>query len=97
MLIAAILTLAAGTYSMRLGGVLLRDRLELNASLQRLLPMAATALLAADVSPVAASASTSGPLEIGPASALPPSCLMRRSTSRAWPLVSFRCSCRRFL
>jgi hypothetical protein len=52
----------------------------------------ATALLATEVSPVAASASTSGPLEIGPASALPPSCLMRRSTSRACPRVSFRWS-----
>ena len=47
MLIAAILTLAAGTYTMRLAGVLLRDRLELSGSLQRLLPMAASALLAA--------------------------------------------------
>jgi hypothetical protein len=57
---------------------------------------AATALLATDVSPVAASASTSGPLVIGPASALPPSCLMRRSTSRACPRVSLRWSCSRF-
>lgn len=47
MLIAAILALAVGTYTMRLGGVLLRDRLELSDSLQRLLPMAAAALLAA--------------------------------------------------
>ena len=47
MLIAAIMVLAAGTYSMRLGGVLLRERLELSATLQRLLPMAAAALLAA--------------------------------------------------
>ena len=47
MLIAAILTLAVGTYTMRLGGVLLRDRLELSDQLQRLLPMAAAALLAA--------------------------------------------------
>jgi branched-subunit amino acid transport protein len=47
MLIAAILTLAVGTYTMRLAGVLLRDRLELSAALQRLLPMAAAALLAA--------------------------------------------------
>lgn len=46
MLIAAILTLAAGTYTMRLSGVLLRERLELSDRLQRLLPMAATALLA---------------------------------------------------
>ncbi len=47
MLIAAILTLAAGTYTMRLAGVVLRDRLELSDPLQRLLPMAAAALLAA--------------------------------------------------
>ena len=47
MLIAAIAALAAGTYSMRLAGVLLRDRLELSDQLQRLLPMAAAALLAA--------------------------------------------------
>jgi branched-subunit amino acid transport protein len=47
MLIATILVLAVGTYSMRLGGVMLRDRLELSASLQTLLPMAAAALLAA--------------------------------------------------
>jgi branched-subunit amino acid transport protein len=46
-LIAAILALAVGTYTMRLSGVLLRDRLELSDSLQRLLPMAAAALLAA--------------------------------------------------
>ncbi|HEV7963004.1 MAG TPA: AzlD domain-containing protein [Actinoplanes sp.] len=47
MLIAAILALAVGTYTMRLSGILLRDRLELSDSLQRLLPMAAAALLAA--------------------------------------------------
>jgi branched-subunit amino acid transport protein len=47
MLIAAILALGVGTYAMRLSGVLLRDRLELSDSLQRLLPMAAAALLAA--------------------------------------------------
>ncbi|MEU4426255.1 AzlD domain-containing protein, partial [Actinoplanes sp. NPDC024001] len=46
MLIAAILALAVGTYAIRLSGVVLRDRLELSGSLQRLLPMAATALLA---------------------------------------------------
>jgi len=46
-LIAAILALAVGTYTMRLSGVLLRERLELSDSLLRLLPMAATALLAA--------------------------------------------------
>ncbi|MBG0568131.1 AzlD domain-containing protein [Actinoplanes aureus] len=47
MLITAILALAAGTYAMRLSGVVLRDRLELSDALQRLLPMAAAALLAA--------------------------------------------------
>ena len=47
MLITAIVALAVGTYAMRLSGVLLRDRLELSDSLQRLLPMAAAALLAA--------------------------------------------------
>lgn len=47
MLIAVILTLAVGTYTMRLSGVLLRDRLELSDRLQRLLPMAAASLLAA--------------------------------------------------
>jgi branched-subunit amino acid transport protein len=47
MLIATILTLAVGTYTMRLGGVLLRERLELSDNLQRLLPMAAASLLAA--------------------------------------------------
>jgi branched-subunit amino acid transport protein len=47
MLIASIIALAVGTYTMRLGGVLLRERLELSGSVQRLLPMAATALLAA--------------------------------------------------
>jgi branched-subunit amino acid transport protein len=47
MLIASIIALAVGTYAMRLGGVVLHDRLELSASVQRLLPMAAAALLAA--------------------------------------------------
>lgn len=47
MLIAAIVVLAMGTYAFRLSGVLLRDRLELSDSLQRMLPMAAAALLAA--------------------------------------------------
>jgi branched-subunit amino acid transport protein len=46
-LIAAILALAAGTYAMRLGGVLLRGRVKLSGSLRRLLPMAAAAMLAA--------------------------------------------------
>ncbi|MCA2212499.1 AzlD domain-containing protein [Jidongwangia harbinensis] len=47
MVIAAVLALAVGTYTMRLAGVVLADRLELSGSLQRLLPMAAAALLAA--------------------------------------------------
>ena len=47
MLIVAIIALGVGTYTMRLSGVLLRDRLELSGSVQRLLPMAAAALLAA--------------------------------------------------
>jgi len=47
MLLATILTLAVGTYTMRLAGVVLRDRLELSGPLQRLLPMAAASLLAA--------------------------------------------------
>ena len=47
MTIAAIAALAVGTYTMRLAGVLLRDRLNLSDQLQRLLPMAAAALLAA--------------------------------------------------
>jgi branched-subunit amino acid transport protein len=46
-LIVAIVALGVGTYTMRLAGVLLRDRLELSPALQRLLPMAAAALLAA--------------------------------------------------
>ncbi|WP_067497871.1 AzlD domain-containing protein [Actinoplanes sp. TFC3] len=47
MLLASILVLALGTYLMRLSGVLLRERLELSDQVQRLLPMAAAALLAA--------------------------------------------------
>lgn len=47
MLIAAIVALGVGTYAMRLGGVLLRGRLELSERVARLLPMAAGALLAA--------------------------------------------------
>ncbi|WIM98033.1 AzlD domain-containing protein [Actinoplanes oblitus] len=47
MLIAAVIALGVGTYAMRLSGVLLRDRLELSPAVQRLLPMAAAALLAA--------------------------------------------------
>jgi branched-subunit amino acid transport protein len=47
MLIAAIVALAVGTYSLRLAGVVLRDRLTLSARTRRVLPMAAAALLAA--------------------------------------------------
>jgi branched chain amino acid efflux pump len=47
MLIVAILALGVGTYTMRLSGVLLRERLELSGSVQLLLPMAAASLLAA--------------------------------------------------
>ncbi len=47
MLIAAIVALAVGTYTLRLAGVLLRDRLDLSDRVRRLLPMAAAALLAA--------------------------------------------------
>lgn len=47
MLIAVIVALGAGTYAMRLAGVLLRERLKLSDALQRLLPIAAATLLAA--------------------------------------------------
>jgi branched-subunit amino acid transport protein len=47
MLVAAIVALAVGTYGMRLGGVLLRGRLKLSATVEMLLRMAAAALLAA--------------------------------------------------
>ncbi|MDG4788907.1 AzlD domain-containing protein [Micromonospora sp. WMMD1102] len=47
MLIAVILTLALGTYVLRLSGVVLRDRLALPGEVSRLLPMAAAGLLAA--------------------------------------------------
>jgi branched-subunit amino acid transport protein len=46
-LIAAIVALAVGTYTMRLSGVILRERLKLSPTMQRLLPMSAAALLAA--------------------------------------------------
>ncbi|MGW9194814.1 AzlD domain-containing protein [Micromonospora chersina] len=47
MLIAVILALAAGTYGFRVAGVLLRDRLALPEWCRQLLPVGATALLAA--------------------------------------------------
>ena len=46
-LVTVVAALAVGTYAFRLGGVALRDRLELPDRLRRLLPLAATALLAA--------------------------------------------------
>jgi branched-subunit amino acid transport protein len=46
-LLVAILALAVGTYALRVAGVVLRERLELPASLRRILPIAAAALLAA--------------------------------------------------
>jgi hypothetical protein len=58
---------------------------------------AATALPATDVSVDAASTTGVGPALIGPASAFPPSSRMRVFNCRACPLVSFRCSRRRFL
>jgi len=47
MLLAAIIALGVGTYGMRLGGVLLRGRLELSDTLTKTFAMAAAALLAA--------------------------------------------------
>lgn len=47
MLLAAILVLGAGTWTIRLSGILLRDRLRLAEPVQKILPMAATTLLAA--------------------------------------------------
>ncbi len=46
-LVIAIAALAVGTYTMRLAGVLLRERLDLSDRVARVLPMAAAALLAA--------------------------------------------------
>jgi len=46
-LVVAIVALAVGTYTIRLSGVLLRERLDLSDRATRLLPMAAAALLAA--------------------------------------------------
>jgi branched-subunit amino acid transport protein len=47
MMLAVVVALAVGTYAFRLGGVLLRDRLNLPESVRTLLPAAAAALLAA--------------------------------------------------
>jgi branched-subunit amino acid transport protein len=46
-LIAAVLVLAAGTYALRLSGVLLAGRLALPDRVRRLLPLSAAILLAA--------------------------------------------------
>lgn len=46
-MLVVVVVLAAGTYAMRLGGVLLADRVRLPDWLRRLLPLAAVALLAA--------------------------------------------------
>lgn len=46
-LITVIALLAAGTYGLRLAGVVLRDRLTLSEPVARLLPLAAVAMLAA--------------------------------------------------
>lgn len=46
-LVVVIGVLAAGTYALRLAGVLVRDRLELPETVAWLLPLAAVALLAA--------------------------------------------------
>lgn len=46
-ILIVVAVLAAGTYALRLGGVLLRDRVALPATATRLLPLAAVALLSA--------------------------------------------------
>ena len=46
-LIVVIACLAAGTYGLRLAGVILRDRLTLPEGVRKLLPLSAVALLAA--------------------------------------------------
>ena len=46
-LVTVIAILAAGTYGLRLAGVMLRDRLTVSERVSRLLPLAAGALLAA--------------------------------------------------
>ncbi|SHG12802.1 AzlD domain-containing protein [Streptoalloteichus hindustanus] len=47
MTITAVLVLAVGTYAMRLGGVLLRERVEMPERVEKLVSIAATVLLAA--------------------------------------------------
>lgn len=63
-LIAGILTLAAGTYACRLAGPLLRSRVQMPASVQRILETAAIVLL---TSLVATTALTEGHGPAGPA------------------------------
>ena len=46
-IVVVIVVLAAGTYGLRLAGVILGDRLHLSEPVSRLLPLAAVALLAA--------------------------------------------------
>lgn len=49
----AVLTLAAGTYLLRLAGIVLRDRARVPARLERLIDLGATALLVALVATAA--------------------------------------------
>jgi branched-subunit amino acid transport protein len=49
----AVLTLAGGTYLMRIAGIVLRDRLRVPARVERYLDLAATALLVALVATAA--------------------------------------------
>ena len=49
----AVLTLAGGTYLMRIAGIVLRDRLHVPARVERYLDLAATALLVALVATAA--------------------------------------------
>ena len=63
-LIASILTLAAGTYAFRLSGPLLRTRMNMPQSVQRILETAATVLLTALI---ATTALTEGHGLAGPA------------------------------
>jgi branched-subunit amino acid transport protein len=46
-ILIVVAVLAAGTYALRLGGVLLRDRVRLPDAASRLMPLAAVALLSA--------------------------------------------------
>lgn len=68
MTLSAVLLLAAGTYALRLTGPLLRERISVPERAQRLLSMAAIALLAALVATAAFTAG--GGLPVGPARAV---------------------------